>query len=338
MATKPGTSLRDVQGFPSAVADQLDTLWLTTAEELVSAANQATGPQLLAAFLNLLPEDVDVLVESARAVLPEGEAFDEGDVELAFGARPIDNVVGPEEEPLAFADDLPSEVDLRNRMPPVRDQGNRGTCVAHATAVVREYLVGDTSIDADLSEQFLYWACKQQDGDPEGEGTWIKTAMAVLKSLGVCPESVWPYNPDGIVNNEGQGPPPTEARDHAKPFQVTAVQELNGRWVDTLKKVLAAGQPIAFDVPVFESWQRPYFSRVADVRVPLPGEQIVGGHAMCLVGYVDDTEVPGGGVFLVRNSWGLSFGYYGEAGPGYCRMPYEYVRQFGWEAFTAYAD
>ncbi len=338
MTTKPGTSLVDVAGFPSVVADQLGTLWLTTAEELVSAANQATGRELLAAFLTLPVEDVDALIESASAVLPEGEAFDEGDMELAFGAIPIENVVGPEDEPLAFADDLPSEIDLRDRMPPVRDQGSRGTCVAHATVAVREFLVGDTSADADLSEQFLYWACKQQDGAPKGKGTFIKNAMDVLKTLGVCTESVWPYNHYQVANNEGQGPPPADAAAHAKPFQVTTVQELNGRWVDTLKRVLATGKPIAFDVPVFESWRRPYFFRVGDVRSPLPGEEIVGAHAMCMVGYIDDTDVPGGGVFIVRNSWGISFGYYGEVAPGYCRMPYEYVRQYGWEAFTAYAD
>ena len=346
MATKPGTLLVDVAGFPSAVIDQLHTLWLTTAEELVSTANQAregrylnqaTGPELLAAFLALPRAEVDALVELARAVLPEGESFDEGDMELAFGAIPIENVVGPEDEPFGFADDLPPEVDLRDGMPPVRDQGNRGTCVAHAAVAVREFLVGNRG-DPDLSEQFVYWACKQRDGNPESGGTYIKFAMDVLKTLGVCTESVWPYSRYPVANNEGQGPPPADAVAHARSFQVTTVQELNGRCVDTLKRMLAKGQPIAFDVPVFRYLERPYFYRVGDFRLCLPGEPIAGGHAMCMVGYIDDTDVPGGGIFLAENSWGPGFGANGEVAPGYCRIPYEYIRRYGWEAFTAYAD
>ena len=307
-------------------------------EELVSAAGQINGRGSLATFLSLPAEDVDALVASARAVLPEGEAFDEGDIELALGAMLIDNIANPEDEPLAYSDDLPSEVDLRDKMPKVRSQGGRGTCVAHAAAAVREYLIGDAGNDADLSEQFLYWVCKQRDGRPTGEGTYIKIAMRALKDLGVCPEQVWHYNPHPVVNDEGQGPPPANATSEAAAFRVKAVQELHARWVNTLKRVLAKGKPIAFSVPVFESWQRPYGYRVGDIRLPLPGEKVLGGHAMCMVGYVDDADVPGGGYFLVRNSWGEQFGYYGEVAPGYCRLPYEYVRRNGWEAFTAYTD
>jgi C1A family cysteine protease len=84
--------------------------------------------------------------------------------------------------------------------------------------------------------------------------------------------------------------------------------------------------------------QRPNAYRVGDVRLPLPGEKKLGGHAMCMVGYVDDQQVPGGGYFIVRNSWGEAFGYDGEVTPGYCRIPYDYVRQYGMEAFAAHMD
>lgn len=59
-----------------------------------------------------------------------------------------------------------------------------GTCVAHAAVAVREFLVGNRG-DPDLSEQLVYWACKQRDGNPESGGTYIKFAMDVLKTLGV---------------------------------------------------------------------------------------------------------------------------------------------------------
>ncbi|WP_422050661.1 hypothetical protein [Shimia sp.] len=33
------------------------------------------------------------------------------------------------------------------------------------------------------------------------------------------------------------------------------------------------------------------------------------GHAICTVGRIDDTDAPGGGWFIFRNSWGTRFGY-----------------------------
>lgn len=64
--------------------------------------NQATGPELLAAFLALPKRKLTRSSRFTHAVLPEGESFDEGDMELAFGAIPIENVVGPEGGELWF--------------------------------------------------------------------------------------------------------------------------------------------------------------------------------------------------------------------------------------------
>lgn len=333
MANKPGTLLSDVPDFPADAAERLAELWINTAEEFASAAYQPGGKNSLATFLDLTGSKVESLITTIEAVLPGGVAFDDEDIALPLGALPVTDVASAEDEPVAFAT-LPSEVDLHEQMPPVRNQGDRGTCVAHATAAVREYLMGDSSTASNLSEQFIYWACKARDGYA-GEGTWIKTAMTVLQELGVCAESVWQYNPYVIANNEGQGPPPATAVDEAKANCILSFNELNARWVDSLRETLANGVPIAFSVYVFGSCRRPYTYRGGDLRLPFSDEENLGGHAMCMVGYVDDEEVPGGGYFIVRNSWGEAFGYDGEVAPGYCRLPYAYVRNHGIEAFAA---
>lgn len=54
-----------------------------------------------------------------------------------------------------------------------------------------------------------------------------------------------------------------------------------------------------------------------------------GGHAMLLVGYVDDDSVVGGGYFIVRNSWGEEWGE-----NGYGKLPYAYVELFATSAAT----
>jgi C1A family cysteine protease len=303
MAEKQGTSLAGVAGMSSSVVAQLAELWLTTAEELVSAARQPGGEAGLVSFLGLPADQVEALVNTAVDVLPADVSFE--------------------------------QVDLHATMPAVRNQGNRGTCVSHAAIAVREFLTGAGSPSANLSEQFLYWACKQRDGHPADGGTWIKVAMAVLQDTGVCPEPIWPYNKALVANNEGQGPPPANAQAQAAPFKVISTKQLQARWLQDLKGALADGQPVAFSVSIFQSWQNPWTYRNGDIRLPLPGERNLGGHAMCMVGYADDDDVPGGGYFIVRNSWGEAFGQQGKIAPGYCRLPYAFVQQNGWEAYTA---
>ena len=56
---------------------------------------------------------------------------------------------------------------------------------------------------------------------------------------------------------------------------------------------------------------------------------MAGGHAMLLVGYEDDGSMPGGGAFIVRNSWG---GNWGE--DGYGKIPYAYIELFAMSAAT----
>ena len=49
--------------------------------------------------------------------------------------------------------------------------------------------------------------------------------------------------------------------------------------------------------------------------MPEPRETIMGGHAVCIVGY-DDNK----GTFKVRNSWSEKWG-----DKGYCYFPYKYI-------------
>jgi hypothetical protein len=336
MAEKQGIPLTSIDGFPEAAASKLAELWITTAEELVSTARQEGGIQSLAEHLGLPEDEVTDLVEGAVAVLPPDVSFAPDDV-MAVGLGAMDEEEGaePDAEPVSFAA-LPGQVDLRDRMPPVRDQGMRGTCVAHAGVAVREFLLGEASTEGDLSEQFLYWACKQRDGYA-GSGTWIRVAMASLREAGVCVEQVWPYNPNPVANNEGQGPPPDEADDDAEAYKIESSMQQEPRWVTNLKEALAADKPVAFAVPVFRYWQTRPVRDTGDIRMPLPADQHLGGHAMCMVGFEDDPEVPGGGFFLVRNSWGTDWAPDSIVEAGYARLPYEYMTQYGRSAYTATA-
>jgi len=335
MADKSGVPLTGIEGFPPEVADRLAGLWITTAEELVSAAVQGNGPSGLAQVLDLPVEQVIQLVDLAQSALPFGVSFDPGDVQ-SFGTGALDEPDDEDTRPtaaLSFAP-LPSKVDLHDRMPPILNQGQRGTCVSFACTAVREFLLGPDGGHRDLSEQYLYWDCKQHDLIP-GAGTFISVGMDRLLADGQCPEQIWPYNPSPVAGNEGQNPPPPNAAAEASPFRITETQKLPARSIQSLRQALADGSPIAFAVPVYTYWFTEPVRRTGDIRLPLPGDHREGGHAMCMVGYEEDPQVPGGGYFLIRNSWGTSWASQSSISPGYARLPFAYMEQLASAAHTA---
>ena len=226
-------------------------------------------------------------------------------------------------------------------MRPVRNQANRGTCVAHASLAVVEHYWGTQNIVVDLSRQFAYWDCKQHDGHLEEEGTWIGVAMSLLKSDGCPEENVWPYVPDDIPGNEGQGPASGSALAGAAQFRIPGFRQLAPNSVRDVKAELADGHPVAFSIPVFDSWHstfvNPEVEHSGDIPNPIPNEIANGGHAMCLVGYEDSNDDPaaGGGRFLLRNSWGTTWASGSSTGiPGYGTISYSYIAAYAMEAFS----
>ena len=162
---------------------------------------------------------------------------------------------------------LPPQANLIARMPPVRNQQDAAPALPTHRRRRASTCLEPESTAGDLSEQFLYWACKQRDGFP-GEGTWIKTAMAVLEDKGICTEAIWPYNPTKIAGNEGQGPPPAGAEEKAAAYRIAKGEPVEPRWVDDLKKALANGKPVAFAVPVYGYWLTEPVHTNGDIRIP----------------------------------------------------------------------
>ena len=335
MAEKSGIHLNTIDGFPGEPIERLAELWITTAEEFVEADRRDDGRRGLAEFLAMSEGEVSDMVALAQDVLPVDFDTGEGDIDY-FGMGALDEGEGDEleDESFSFAA-LPTSVNLLSRMPPVRNQRGRGTCVAFTCAAVREYLLGEDSAAGDLSEQFLYWDCKQRDSY-NGSGTWIKVGMAVLKEDGICSESVWSYNPNPLQGNEGQGPPPEIANVDAAERRISASGKLPAKGINTIREKLADELPVAFAVPVYTYWFSEPVRTSGDIRMPLPTEKVEGGHAMCMVGYEDDADVPGGGYFIVRNSWGTAWGANNVAQAGYCRIPYAYIQNYGRSAYVAF--
>jgi hypothetical protein len=85
----------------------------------------------------------------------------------------------------------------------------------------------------------------------------------------------------------------------------------------TIEQVLTSGRGVSFGVEVSEKFCSSQPSGI--IHPPTMADTIAGGHAMTIVGHNRDE-----GYFLVKNSWGDSWGELGLP-PGCCRFSYAYV-------------
>lgn len=231
----------------------------------------------------------------------------------------------------------PGGVNLIPQMQPIRDQGDRGTCVAFASvACMEQFLFGMHPV-VDLSEQFQYWNCKQHDGSPNGYGTFLRIGMPLLATNGCCDESVWPYVSTTIVGNEAQGPPPPNAQAASASRKTPGYKQLNPTAIANVKQELAAGRCVAISVAFYgECWLTDEIKVSGNITLPIPGEGSNEGHAVCVVGYEDLPGSPelGGGWFMIRNSWNSYWATSGAYGVGYGTLPYAYLATYGSEAYS----
>jgi hypothetical protein len=103
-----------------------------------------------------------------------------------------------------------------------------------------------------------------------------------------------------------------------------------------IKACLIEGRSLAFSLPVYDSWFRSSaMARWGKITMPLAGENVREGHAMAIVGYQDDSGAPGGGYFLLRNSW-QPWAWDGVWQAGYGYIPYAYVSRYASAIFSAH--
>jgi len=301
-----GTPIEQIRQL-SKYKKPLASLGYLTLEHLIYAA-QVAGHEL-SDFLHV---DLDELIKSvpvAAATIPAAalDSISSAEYPLGFAVETFTPPDTASQIPI-----LPESVSLTctnliSQMPPVRDQGDRGTCVAHAALAAYEHYLQRSGAYVDMSEQFCYWNCKKHDRHPQTAGTWLSVAMSLLKRDGCCPETTWPYVSAPKPMDEGQGPPPGGSQAQALQFRIRNSNQLAPTSVLDLKTELAQSRVVAFSIPVFNAWYRnPWVAYTGEIVLPPPGSVRVGGHAMCLVGCIDLPDQPqiGGGKFILRNSWG----------------------------------
>ena len=214
---------------------------------------------------------------------------------------------------------LPNKLDYTSRMTPVRSQGDEGTCVAFASVVgVKEYQdTFEYKKDILLSPRFIYALCKKFDGSPDEEGTYPRIAMKMLVKYGVCLETFWPY----LSYQTDQ--PEKNASKSARKYRIKAYARLNG--ILEMQRNLLINGPFLAGVKAFKSWFTDKVKKNGMIPMPKKLEKMIGGHAICIIGYNDTKKL-----FKFKNSWSR---LWGDKGYGY--FPYKYMEEYCTDAWSA---
>ena len=201
---------------------------------------------------------------------------------------------------------LPSMVDLRNKMPPVFDQGQLGSCTANALCGVVGYdLPGFIG-----SRLFLYYNERTIEGDVlHDSGALLSDGVKCLQTYGICPETEWPY-----IISQFAVKPQQQCYTDALKHKAISVQHINND-VTSMKNALAAGNPFVVGIVVYQSFETQTVTETGMVPMPQPNDKVLGGHAVVCVGYNDAKQL-----WIMRNSWGTSWGL-----NGYFYLPYNYL-------------
>lgn len=207
---------------------------------------------------------------------------------------------------------LPSFYDLSQNLPPVRNQGNKGSCASWASGY---YLKGyHEKIDqnntfgnnhsGEYSPDFLFNIVKSSNDCTKGSK--VTDNLDRLKQVGICNWIDMPYSVNDCASQ-----PSSEALNSAACSKIADYELLYSQYMNTnsnfiigSKEFIFIGTPIIIVYPVDENMQNytPLIDGEYIYRIYNSSDH-VGYHASLVIGFDD-----GKNAFKVVNSWGNNWG------------------------------
>jgi hypothetical protein len=259
---------------------------------------------------------------------------------------------GPNDQnPAKVSKTWPNRIDHLESQTPVRNQEDRGTCVAFAACGELEAILRrvEPNYLSDLSPNLAYYWFMLEENSKPSEDTSLATWRAAdyLKKHLVGAERFWPYvgtdpyelrtkdqrekidtAPLTFCGENGAGIDDYLLLPHGN--EVLANGTIDIRDTRTLERLLSEGHDIVFGTAV--AWKNSDATGLIDVKLGPGGQPILGngGHAMMIVGYMsqgDDNDTTP--YFTVKNSWGKKYGH-----KGYLHISYDYIRTYARYGYT----
>ena len=215
---------------------------------------------------------------------------------------------------------MANSVDLSEWCSPIEDQGNIGSCTAHAGIGLLEYYERRAKGDhIDASRLFLYKTTRNLLGWTGDTGAWLRTTMKAMVLFGAPPERYMPY-----VEADFEVEPSAFCYAFGQSYQTISYYRLNDHstqgddLVKRVKQFLAAGYPSMFGFTVYN-----FGNDKGEIAYPSGSDPVLGGHAVIAIGYDDNRKIGADkGALKIRNSWGTGWGE-----DGYGWLPYRYLEE-----------
>jgi len=247
----------------------------------------------------------------------------------------------PDEDPMPTGsfDNLPSQFSWKEYggdwMTPVKDQGNCGSCWDFSALGTMEAAInlasGYPDTDIDLSEQYVL-SCLPYGGSCNGGWTDDAFEAIINPSVGngingVPLESCMPYQANDNI--------PCDDKCDNWDYYTTPPAADNVLWQledwganhnfnnndpndrDIVKSWLLDKGPLSVSMYASSSFSSYWDSHHDPNDWFYEGNYGSTNHAVVLVGWVDDPDVTNGGYWIVKNSWGTSWGYGGYFNAAY---------------------
>ena len=215
---------------------------------------------------------------------------------------------------------IKKKVDLSSWCSPIENQGNIGSCTAHAGVGLLEYYERRAfGHHLDASRLFLYKVTRKLLHWSGDTGAWLRTTMKAMVLFGIPPEEYYPYDISKFDEE-----PNAFCYSYAQNYQSIKYYRLDKATVSSthllnrLKSFLAAGYPAMFGFTVYN-----FGNDKGEIEFPGPHDTVLGGHAVVAVGYDDNRKIgKDKGAVKIRNSWGTDWGQ-----QGYGWLPYSYIEE-----------
>lgn len=209
---------------------------------------------------------------------------------------------------------IPDESEDRRPInPPVRDQGNIGSCTGFSSTYAVGYLLRTDKHSRHqtvYSPMFAYYNGRVADGEQwktVDSGAYIRDVVDQLRKTGVCPESTWNYHDE---TRRFATTPSKTAYEAAKRWKLGATYRCET--IEDIMRALSSGAAVVAGVILYDD-----MDNQGGGRIPMPNRnaQQLGGHAIYVDRYSQADRL-----FRFENSWSTKWG---DGGYGY--LPFDYL-------------
>jgi hypothetical protein len=173
----------------------------------------------------------------------------------------------------------------------IKDGSAVGIALAYMMQAAIKVKTGEQVV---LSPRSIYIAAKQYDGTPleSDTGTNLTSALKAMEKIGAYLETDWPISSQ-IAPDPGTLPA----------YRISSYSEVKG--VDGIINAMKQGKVVLVNAIVTDDFASDYAQKNGKIVISHPLE-IIGGTAVCLVGY--DQKLA---EFKFANSWGKNWGVNG---------------------------